>query len=93
MHAVCVKLFPSPVVEKPVENVEKSTVSTGTTCHFPVFPHLEPHSLFMHKVCFFCFFQNYVATKFPGIFAEISSKYSEFGDLRLISNADVFFYP
>jgi hypothetical protein len=55
-------LFPIRVVEKPVENVEKSTVFKRNTRYLTIFPHKESYAPFMHKVIFFCFFQNYVAT-------------------------------
>ena len=84
-------LFPRLVVEKPVENVEKSTVSTGVSKDFPVFPHKKSYAPFMYKVRFFLFFLNYVATKFSLFFDEIFLKNSVFGDLMKIRRVDFCF--
>ena len=81
MNVLYASLFPTPVVEKPVENVEKSTVSTGVIKNLPVFPHKKSYAPFMHKVRFFLFFLNYVATQFSLFFDEIFLKNSVFGDL------------
>ena len=81
MNAHYAALFPTPVVEKPVENVEKSTVSTGVIKNLPVFPHKKFYAPFLHKLRFSRFFLNYVATKFPSFFDEIILKNSFFGDL------------
>ena len=80
MNVLYAILFHSPVVEKPVENVEKSTVSTGVDRIFPVFPHEKHYATFMHKACFSGFFLNYVPMKFPLFFDENIAKNSVFGE-------------
>ena len=81
MDATCPYVFHSALVEKPVENVEKSTVSKAQAALFPVFPHFKSYSLLMHKVCFFRFFLNYVAIEFPCFFKEFLLKNSDFRNL------------
>ena len=91
MYTTARRLFPSLLVEKPVENVEKSTVFTVAELVFPIFPKEISYTAFMHKVCFFRFFLNYVAMKFPVFFEEKEAKSSGFEDLAKTRKADKFF--
>jgi len=68
-------------VEKPVENVEKSTVSTSKPFASPFHLCGKPYVRSVNKAYIYLHLQNYVATVFTLFPEEIPSKSSVFRDL------------